>query len=92
METTKNYHDQINALNILKLRELLKELPPFCKQYFRGIENETSTRTRIAYAMDLKIFFEFLKETNSILGKIEITSYPVSLLDDLRRDVECCHR
>ena len=62
METTKNYHDQINALNILKLRELLKELPPFCKQYFRGIENETSTRTRIAYAMDLKIFFEFLKE------------------------------
>ena len=86
METTKNYHDQINALNILKLRELLKELPPFCKQYFRGIENETSTRTRIAYAMDLKIFFEFLKETNSILGKIEITSYPVSLLDDLRRE------
>lgn len=86
METTRNYHDQINALNILKLRELLKELPPFCKQYFRGIENETSTRTRIAYAMDLKIFFEFLKETNSILGKIEIISYPVSLLDDLRRE------
>ena len=86
METTRNYHDQINALNILKLRELLKELPPFCKQYFRGIENETSTRTRIAYAMDLKIFFGFLKETNSILGKIEIISYPVSLLDDLRRE------
>ena len=50
--------------NIKKLRELQKELPSFCSDFFRGIETSTSTRTRIAYAYDLKIFFQFLKTAN----------------------------
>lgn len=42
------------------LRELLKELPPFCQEFFRGIQNDTMVRTRYAYAFDLRIFFRFL--------------------------------
>ncbi len=41
-----------------------EELPSFCSDFFRGIETSTSTRTRIAYAYDLKIFFQFLKTAN----------------------------
>ena len=46
----KNYHDQITVKNELKLRELQKQLPSFCSDFFRGIEPTTSSRTRIAYA------------------------------------------
>ena len=65
MAENKNYHDELNKKNILKLRELLAGLPPFCKQFFRGIEDVTASRTRIAYAYDLKVFFEFIHETFS---------------------------
>ena len=47
--------------NEMKLRELCAGLPAFCKEFFRGIEPTTSSRTRIAYAYDLKIFFHFLQ-------------------------------
>ena len=54
------YHEQKDIENIQKLRALIKELPPFCVDFFRGIEPRTSSRTRIAYAYDLHVFFDFL--------------------------------
>ena len=84
-----NYHDEQNKQNILKMRAVLETLPAFCKQFFRGIEQYTSTRTRLAYAYDLRLFFEFLHEQNAICAKMEITDYPLSLLDKLTRlDIE----
>ena len=44
------YHEQVDRENIIKLREMIRELPPFCPEFFRGIEPRTSSRTRIAYA------------------------------------------
>lgn len=84
-----NYHDEQNKQNILKMRAVLDTLPPFCKTYFRGIEEYTSTRTRLAYAYDLRLFFEFLHEQNSICSKMEIKEFPISILDNLTRmDIE----
>ena len=40
------------------LRNLLQKMPPYCKQFFIGIEPTTSSRTRIAYAYDLNCFFD----------------------------------
>lgn len=85
----ENYHDEQNKQNILKLRAVLDTLPSFCKVFFRGIEEYTSTRTRLAYAYDLRLFFEFLHERNSVCAKMEIHDYPLSLLDQLTRiDIE----
>lgn len=85
----KNYHDQQNIANLIKLREVIADLPGFCKQFFRGIENNTSSKTRLGYALDLRIFFEFLKETNPALTNVEITKFPLSILDSLtREDIE----
>lgn len=86
MEQNQNYHEQENKKNILKMREVLLTLPPFCKQFFRGIENQTSPRTRLAYAYDVRLFFEFLHETNSICKRMEITDFPLSLLDQVKRE------
>lgn len=71
------------------MRAVLDTLPPFCKTYFRGIEEYTSTRTRLAYAYDLRLFFEFLHEQNSICSKMDIKEFPITILDNLTRmDIE----
>lgn len=57
-----SYHEEQRRKMILKLRDLLLELPDFCFEYFRGIEPVTAERTRLGYAHDLKIFFTYLLE------------------------------
>ena len=64
-----SYHDQKDIENIKHLRELTKELPLFCADFFRGIEPRTSSRTRIAYAYDLGIFFQFLQKENPLFSR-----------------------
>ncbi|MCM1325670.1 MAG: tyrosine-type recombinase/integrase [Lachnoclostridium sp.] len=86
---SENYHDEQNKQNIIKLRAVLDTLPPFCRNYFRGIEEYTSSRTRLAYAYDIRLFFEFLHEKNSSLAKTDIRDYPLSVLDRVTRvDIE----
>ena len=80
-----NYHDEQNKKNILKIREILATLPGFCKEYFFGIEDYTSTRTRLAYAYDLRVFFEFLHTNNPICAQTEITEFKIELLDQITR-------
>lgn len=71
------------------MRAVLETLPSFCRTYFRGIEEYTSARTRLAYAYDIRLFFEFLHEKNPICSKLEIKDYPLSILDQLNRiDIE----
>ncbi len=84
-----NYHDEQNRQNILKMRAVVETLPSFCKTFFRGIEDYTSARTRLAYAYDIRLFFEYLHEKNAICAKMEIRDFPLSLLDQLTRlDIE----
>ncbi len=77
------YHESVTIENELKLRELLQELPRFCREFFIGITPSTSSRTRIAYAYDLGVFFRFLKENNPALAEKEITDFPISILDQI---------
>ncbi len=84
-----NYHEEQNKQNILKMRAVLDTLPPFCRTYFRGIEEYTSARTKLAYAYDIRLFFEFLHEKNPYCAKMEIREYPLTILDQLTRvDIE----
>ena len=84
-----NYHDEQNKQNIIKMRAVLETLPSFCKTFFRGIEEYTSTRTRLAYAYDIRLFFEFLHEQNPVCKKMDITQFPISILDEITRlDIE----
>lgn len=83
------YHEQITVDNTLKLRELLKRLPPFAKDYFRAIEPTTSTKTRISYAYDLIVFFRFLIEENPVYKEYKTEDFQVSVLDQLQSvDIE----
>ncbi len=85
----KAYYEDVNIKNELKLREMLKKLPRFCKQFFIAIEQRTSSRTRIAYAYDLGCFFDYLHQNNPICAKMEISEFPLSLLDCIKAaDIE----
>ncbi|MCM1183770.1 MAG: tyrosine-type recombinase/integrase [Roseburia sp.] len=84
-----NYHDAINKQNIVHLRELLETLPPFCGQYFRGMQEYISSRTRVAYAYDIRVFFEYMHDSNPIFKKMPIREYPIEILDQITRlDIE----
>ena len=84
MAANITYHEQTDMDNIRKLREVLKTLPAFAKDYFRAIEPTTSTKTRISYAYDIRIFFQFLISQNPSLAKIGIPNLNVSVLDQLK--------
>ena len=78
-----SYHEQEDIENTKRIRGILKELPPFCTDFFRGIEPRTSTRTRIAYAYDLSVFFDFLKKENPVFSKMDRMDFRLEHLDQL---------
>ncbi len=82
MATEKTYHDQIEQDYTLRLREILKTLPPFARDYFRALEPRSSIRTRINYAYDIRVFFHFLMEMNPIYKDYTIDQFKV---EDLER-------
>lgn len=47
------YYDKMDIARTEQLRELLKVMPPYFKDYFRAAEASTSAKTRISYAYDL---------------------------------------
>ena len=73
-----NYHEEQNRKNILRLRELTKALPPFLGEFFRNRADYTSTRTRLGYAYDFKLFFNFLIN--------ETRDFSVRTMDDFNLD------
>lgn len=78
-----SYHEQEDIENTKRIRGILKELPSFCTDFFR-IEPRTSARTRLAYAYDLKTFFDFLKQANPELKSKKLRDLPLSLLDEIK--------
>lgn len=80
-----NYHESMKAKNVLKLRELLKKLPSFCAEYFIGKNDVISSRTKIAYAYDLIVFFEYLHDSDEKYSKCPITDYKIDILDVISR-------
>ena len=79
--SNRNYHEQVIIKNELKQRELQKQLPRFCGEFFRGIDSTTSSRTRIAYGYDLIVFFNYLKNENLDFKGIEMRDFTLEMLD-----------
>ncbi len=84
-----NYHDEENKRNIEKLRGILDTLPSFCKLFFRGNNDVMSARTKLAYAYDLRVFFDFMQKNNSNCKAYKMQDIPMSILDQIgREDIE----
>lgn len=80
-----NYYLERNKRNLRSLNERLNELPSFCSLFFIGIENQTTPLTRLNYATDLKVFFNYLLlEEKKRLG-IYCDNITQITLDNLKR-------
>lgn len=77
-----SYHNQQDNEITLKTRKILKELPDFCREFFSHITDSTGAKTRLGYAYDLRIFFEFLAQEEGDFGN-DISAFTISDLEKI---------
>ncbi len=75
------YHSEQEKKIILELREFKKDMPAFMEDFFVFLNNDVSAKTRLGYARDIKIFFNYLVQEERDFP-VEITKFT---MDDLRR-------
>jgi len=69
-----------DAKRLDKLREMQKELPTVCAYFFRAISQTTSTLTRMAYAYDFRVFFQYLCAEAPEFGSYQPATIPTDKL------------
>lgn len=84
MDKKTTYRAQTDIHNTLKLREVLKTLPEFAKDYFRAISTTTTTKTRISYVYDIRVFFQFLMDENPAFKNYTMDQFTVAVLDQVQ--------
>lgn len=57
-----SYYEKRDLKNMQKIGSYLSNLPDYCYDFFTGIENNTSTLTRVNYAMDLSVFYDYIEK------------------------------
>ena len=84
-----DYHTQAQLDRTKRLRELQHELPDFCSDYFMAIEQQTSVLTRLSYAYDLKLFFQYLSsELPKFSGKPVTEFTAADIIQVTKQDLE----
>ena len=68
MSEADRFHVQAAQKRLQRLRALEKELPPVCTDFFRSIAQTTSPLTRLAYAYDFRLFFQYLIRENPLFA------------------------
>ena len=80
-----NYFDTRNKDVTIKIRELRRELPPFCNEFFIGVESRTTPLTRLAYAYDLRIFFDYILSYVREFHTYTLDTFGLSELDRINQ-------
>ncbi|MEA4816212.1 MAG: tyrosine-type recombinase/integrase [Lachnospiraceae bacterium] len=78
-----SYHEDQKTKDTLKLREVLFELPDFLSSFMRGISQRTSVKTRLGYAYDLRLFFNYISENHSSLKGTPAKDFKISDLEKI---------
>ena len=81
--TVRSYREEVDAKRILQIREICRGLPQACSDFLRAIAVTTGTFTRLAYAIDLNTFFQFLHMERIYYAQKEIVLYDDQDLDHL---------
>lgn len=76
----EDYYSKRNSLTLKKFNNVLNDLPAFVKNYFLGIENVSSPLTRLNYAMDLAVFFDFISQKYSV----PVSEFEIDILNEIK--------
>ncbi len=80
-----DYYSDRREKTDIKTESLIADLPYFCSEFFYGISNNTTALTRLNYAYDLRIFFDFIAQIKKIYEK----DMQISILDEIQAiDIE----
>ncbi|MBR1710168.1 MAG: tyrosine-type recombinase/integrase [Clostridia bacterium] len=84
-----SYHTDAQLARTKRLNQILRELPDFCSDYFLSVEQITSPLTRLSYAYDLKIFFQYCSdELAKFHGKSIVDFTDADLRAVTKQDIE----
>ena len=84
-----DYHLKAQVDRTKRIRELLRDLPDVCSDYFIHIEQITSTLTRLSYAYDLKLFFQYLSDEVVKFSGKPISEFTAKDIDRVtKQDIE----
>ena len=75
----KSYFEQREIACTDRMNAIIEELPYFVADFFVGVEQKTSPLTRLNYAYDLRVFFDFLSK--KIFRGKKITDIELKQLD-----------
>ncbi len=79
---SNQYKNDQKLKDMDKIRTILCELPKFCEDYFIGIRYSTTTKTQLAYAHDLKMFFYYIHGNLNSFKNKKVVTYS---LEDLQK-------
>lgn len=82
----KTYHEEEEIKNVILMRNILSEMPQYVSSYFRSIEYSKAPRTRLGYARDLKVFYDFLCEKNPALQGKKPADITLDIIDQLETE------
>ena len=80
---TNKYREEVDQHRILQIREICRGLPQACGDFLRGIAMTTGTFTRLAYAIDLNTFFQYLHAERLYYAQKDIILYTDADLAEL---------
>ncbi len=84
-----NFQKNREYETLRKINVMLDILPEFAEIFFIGISQNTSSLTRLNYAYDLKIFFEYLINFKKSFSGLTVRKITIEMLDDITAvDVE----
>ncbi len=75
-----NFFDERTEKTEYVLKEFLQDLPYFVEEFFIGIQSTTSSLTRLGYATDLRIFFNFLYTEIRKFQGLDFETFTISKL------------
>lgn len=84
-----NYQDELNRDNTIKIKEILSSLPCYVNEYFTARKSDTTSKTRLSYAYDIRSFFVWLRANIPELAALDTQNIPLETIGFLTaRDIE----
>ncbi len=80
----KTYFDLRSQNAISRERDVIKNLPDFATDFFVGIEQTTSPLTRLNYAYDMRLFFDYLVNVQNLFDGKTVKQLVVTDLNKVK--------
>lgn len=84
--TTISYQAKMEQTYKVRIRALLKLLPPYCRNFQRYLKTRCTLHTCMQYLGDVYTFYRYLSESNPMIKTIGIRSTDLATIENLSKD------